>query len=48
MLEVFHGSYAYYYIFESRPFLFVAARQLMEFRCSKFDEIGIIRWVGEI
>ena len=35
--EVFYGSYAYKYIFDCRPFPFVAARQLMELPCSKFD-----------
>ena len=48
MLEVFYGSCAKYYVFERRPFPFVAARQLIEFRCSEFDESGILEWVGQI
>ena len=48
MLEVFYGLYAYYYIFQCRPFPYVAARQLIGFRCSKFDESGIPWWVGQI
>ena len=41
-LGMFYGSCANYYIFECRPFPFVAARQLMEFLCSAFDESSII------
>ena len=48
MLGVFYGSCAYYKIFEYRPFPFVAARKLMQFRCSKFDESAILLWVGQI
>ena len=48
MLEVFYGSCACYYIFECRLFPFVAARQLVELRCSTFNEGGIIWWVGQI
>ena len=48
MLEKFYGLCAYYYIFEGRLFPFAAARQLMEFLCSTFDESGILWWVGQI
>ena len=48
ILQLSYGAYAYYYNFEFRPFAFVAARQLTDFLCSKFDESGIQWWVGQI
>ena len=48
MLDLIHGSYAYYYNFKCRLFPFVAARQLMELLCSKFNESGILWWEGQI
>ena len=48
ILHVFFVSCANYYIIENRLFPVVAARQLMELRCSKFYESGTFLWAGQI
>ena len=47
-LERFYGSCAYYYIFDNRPFSFVAGKQLFEFQCLKFYASGTLLWVGQM
>ena len=46
-LETFYGSYANHYIFEYRPFPFVAAKQMTELRCSMLYESGTLLSVGQ-